>query len=66
MKKMRLTSAALSDVAVLLKANLSGWYMLLALLLFSLLMSGCSADVPVGARCLQPAAAVTGCLTNLA
>lgn len=45
---MRLTSAALSDVAVLLKANLSGWYMLLALLLFSLFMSGCSADVPAG------------------
>ncbi len=38
---MRLIPAVFSDAAVLVKANLSGWYMLLALLLFSLFMTGC-------------------------
>lgn len=38
---MRLTPAVLLDVAAIVKANLSGWYMLLALLLFSIFMSGC-------------------------
>ena len=33
--------AAISDIAAIVKANLSGWYMLLALLLFSILTSGC-------------------------
>jgi hypothetical protein len=41
MKKMRLTPATLLDVAAIVKANLSGWYILLALLLFSIFMSGC-------------------------
>ncbi|WP_162427755.1 hypothetical protein [Pontibacter pudoricolor] len=38
---MRLTPATLMDVAAIVKANLSGWYILLALLLFSIFMSGC-------------------------
>lgn len=38
---MRLTSAVLQDTAAIVKANLSGWYILLALLLFSIFMSGC-------------------------
>ena len=38
---MRLTPVAFSDVAAIVKTNLSGWYMLLALLLFSLFISGC-------------------------
>ena len=41
---MRLTPATLLDVAAIVKANLSGWYMLLALLLFSLFMSGCDTE----------------------
>ncbi|NDK56102.1 hypothetical protein [Pontibacter fetidus] len=41
MKKMRPVPVAFSDVTAIVKANLSGWYMLLALLLFSLFMSGC-------------------------
>lgn len=41
MKKLLLTSAALHNAAAIVKANLSGWYMLLALLFLSLFMSGC-------------------------
>ncbi|MEJ8757921.1 hypothetical protein WG947_12980 [Pontibacter sp. H259] len=41
MKKMRPTPVAFSDVAAIVKANLSGWYMLLALLFLSLFMSSC-------------------------
>ncbi|MBB6611421.1 hypothetical protein H7F15_10275 [Pontibacter sp. Tf4] len=40
MKKMSQTPVAFSDVAAIVKANLSGWYLLLALLLFSLFMAG--------------------------
>ncbi|NEM96724.1 hypothetical protein [Pontibacter burrus] len=46
MKKMSHTYAALTIVAALVRANLSGWYLLLALLLFSLFMSGCQAGTP--------------------
>jgi hypothetical protein len=42
MKKMRLSPVAFSDVAEIVKANLSGWYLLLALLFLSLLISNCS------------------------
>lgn len=41
---MRLMPVAIYDVTAIVKANLSGWYMLLALLLFSLFMSGCDTE----------------------
>ena len=60
---MRPAPVAFSDVAAIVKANLSGWYLLLALLLFSLFMSGCNTAeiegniLPV-ADCVQQVTAV--------
>jgi len=54
---MRPTPVAFSDVAAIVKANLSGWYMLLALLLFSLFISGCDKakeQETVKIACVQP------------
>lgn len=41
------TYTAFSAIAAVVRANLSGWYLLLALLFFSLFMAGCAAG-PVG------------------
>ena len=59
---MRLIPAAITDAAVILKANLSGWYMLLALLFFSLFMSGCDTEEQDEVEKLGGCFPVTGCV----